>query len=843
MVATFGRWWHRLSPLVGLGLFGVAIMVLGRELKQMPPRELVQAMRDAPSASILLASAFTLLNYLILTGYDQLAFVYIGRPIARWQIAVASFVGYAIANNVGFALLSGTSARYRFYSRWGLSGLEISRVVLFYSGTFWLGLIVVGGWSLAGGSVHGIDNYVPPAIARLIGWVLLLTAFSYPVFALVRREPVRVAGMEFPLPAFGLVIAQFVLSALDWALAAAVLYALVPGPRPDFLFFLGAFLAAQLIALVSHVPGGLGVFESLMILMLQLPATVALPALALFRVIYYLVPLTGALVILIVDEISQRRHQVVQWGNAFGTLTASVAPKLVAVFVMMAGAVLLFSSATPGEPARLARLGHLLPLFVIELAHLTASVVGFGLLVVAWGLARRVNAAYRLGLVGLSIGVVASLLKGLDYEEATVLGALLVALMVSRDEFDRPSRLRDVPLSPGWIAAALGIVAASAAIGMFAFRRVGYTPALWWSFELGASAPRFLRAMAAVVTVMALGGLRRLIRPPRPAHPLPAPEDLADAEHIVANAPPLPASLVLLGDKSLLWDERRTALLMYGVTGRTWVALSDPVGPSLTAEPLVARFLERCDDYQGLPVIFDASKDWLHVYGDFGLTFVRLGEQARVFLPHFAIEGSGYRILRTTMTLVARDGTNTRVLSPGEAGRWAPQLAEVSEAWLADRGITEPGFAVGRATPATLARTRVAIAEKGGRVEAFATVWPGPRRQEIALDVMRARPGAPRGVLDALGTTLITWARQDGYQWFSFGLTPPADDDVAGLTALWSRIARALPTPAEPGDMVQGIRAWRQKFDPVWDPRYVVYPGGVPLPGVLADVSALILRG
>ena len=163
-VSGLGRWWHRLTPLIGLVLFVAAVAVLGRELRHMPPARLAQALRQFPPGALALATIFTFLNYLILTGYDQLAFLYIRRPIARWQIAMASFVGYAIANNVGFALLSGTSARYRFYSRWGLSGQEISRVVLFYSGTFWLGLLVLGGWTLALRAGHG-----PRAVRSTVG--------------------------------------------------------------------------------------------------------------------------------------------------------------------------------------------------------------------------------------------------------------------------------------------------------------------------------------------------------------------------------------------------------------------------------------------------------------------------------------------------------------------------------------------------------------------------------------------------------------------------------------------------------------------------------------------------
>ena len=142
-----GRRWTRLSPFVGLLLFAAALWVLNREVRHLSLHSLSESIRSLPRAAVALAALFTVLNYIILTGYDQLAFVYIRRPTSKWQVAMASFVGYAIANNVGFALLSGTSARYRFYSRWGLSGGDISRVVVFYSGTFWLGLIVLGSWS------------------------------------------------------------------------------------------------------------------------------------------------------------------------------------------------------------------------------------------------------------------------------------------------------------------------------------------------------------------------------------------------------------------------------------------------------------------------------------------------------------------------------------------------------------------------------------------------------------------------------------------------------------------------------------------------------------------------
>ncbi len=843
LVATFGRYWHRLSPLIGIALFGVAVLVLSGELRKVPPRELGQTMRQVPATALALAGLYTFLNYLILTGYDQLAFRYIRVPIARWQIAMASFVGYAIANNVGFALLSGTSARYRFYSRWGLSGEDISRVVLFYSGTFWLGLIVVGGWALAGGEIEGLDTIASPLLAQAAGWLLLGTALAYPLFAALRRTPIRVAGVEIAIPSLGLVTAQFVLSILDWALAAAVLYALLPEPRPEFLFFLGAFLAAQLVALVSHVPGGLGVFESLMILMLQLPAAAVLPALALFRVIYYLVPLAVALVVLIVDEASQRRHQVVQWGNAFGTLTGAVAPKLLAVFAMLSGALLLASGATPAEPQRIAQLAGLVPLPVMELAHFAATVVGALLLVIAWGLSRRLAAASDWGLMALAAGVAASVLKGLDYEAAVVLAALAGALFLSRDEFDRRTPLLDVPFSPGWLLTTVGVLAGFVSLGLFVFRHVDYAPALWWRFDLQADMSRFLRASIGVGAVLLTVGVRHVMRPPRPPIALPSPADLDRAAAIIATAPRRPAPLALLGDKALLWDDTRTAFLMYGVQGSTWIALGDPVGPSARGERLVQRFLEKCDDYEGLPAVCEASKDWLHVYADYGLTSVRLADEARVFLPHFALEGSGQRKLRTTLGHLVRGGASMRVLEPAEAARHLPALRVISDAWLTDRGVGERGFAFSYFDEAYVRRWPIAVVDVGGSIQAFAVLWPDRDRDTLTIDTVRHHPAAPRGFMDGLLAWLLVWARQHGYRWCSLGVAPVAGVEQSETAPFWMRLGRYAVGHGDGPYNFRSLREYKRKFDPVWEPRYLVYPGGTPLPTMLADVTALIARG
>src|SRR5262249_22184028 len=197
--------------------------------------------------------------------------------------------------------------------------------------------------------------------------------------------------------------------------------------------------AAILLGLVSHVPGGVGIFEGSMVVLLRpyADSTVLLPALVVFRFVYYLLPLGIALIALVADELRQRRWQARRLTQILGHVEEQVTPRLLAAFTFLSGIVLLFSGATPAAPGRLERLGWILPVGVIEASHFVGSVIGVLLLLVSQGLARRLDVAYYLASAGIVVGIAASILKGLDYEEALLLAGVLVLLGRARPGFDR----------------------------------------------------------------------------------------------------------------------------------------------------------------------------------------------------------------------------------------------------------------------------------------------------------------------------------------------------------------------------------------------------------------------
>lgn len=293
------------AGLVGLVLFGLALAVLRRELGAVSWRELSSDVLDTPPSRPGLAAVLTVLNYGVLTGYDLLAFEYIGKRLSRIRIVAASFLAYAIANNVGLAVVSGASVRYRFYTRWGLTAEEQARVFLFYTATFWLGLFLLGGLSLAVGSLPSVHELAAVNLVRVVGWGLILASAAYVAAAFVSRQPVRIGRFAISFPRGPIAAGQLLLSSIDWALAGAVLFVLLPSGSVSFLGFLGSFLAAQLLGLASHVPGGVGIFEGSIILLLKpiVGAPVLVPALLVYRFVYYLLPLSVALVVLVADEL------------------------------------------------------------------------------------------------------------------------------------------------------------------------------------------------------------------------------------------------------------------------------------------------------------------------------------------------------------------------------------------------------------------------------------------------------------------------------------------------------------------------------------------------------------
>jgi phosphatidylglycerol lysyltransferase len=317
-----------------------------------------------------------------------------------------------------------------------------------------------------------------------------------------------------------------------------------------------------------------------------------LGSLFVYRIVYYLFPLGVAAALLGGYELSLRRRVVRKVASVISQWAKAIAPHFFSATAFLSGVVLLFSGATPSIHGRMAWLDRFLPLPVIELSHFLGSLVGVALLLLARGLQRRFDCAWIATSVLLAFGIVFSLVKGFDYEEAVILGVMLAILIPARSVFYRKSSIMQEAFSPGWIAAIITAILSVVWLTAFSNKHVSFSTDLWWQFSLSGDAPRSWRAASGVVAVLAVISVARLLRPHKPDPRTLSKSELDDIAPLVISSPFTLPNLVFLGDKMVLTNADRDGFVMYGIEGRSWVAMGDPVGPKESAQELVWQFHE-----------------------------------------------------------------------------------------------------------------------------------------------------------------------------------------------------------------------------------------------------------
>lgn len=838
----------RALPLIlGPCLFGIALWILWHEMAAYHFHDVARQVRALPASRVIEALLLTALDYLVLTGYDWLALKYIDKPLPYPRVALASFLGYAFSHNLGFSFLSGGGARYRVYSTWGLSALEVTQIVAFCALTFWIGVLTVGG------SAFLLDPFAIPRVLHLpfatvrpLGILFLLAVGGAFAWRCLGRKSIQIGSFELNLPTPRMWLAQMALSSVDWLLACAVLFVLLPPEGAlSFKAFVGIFLLAQISGLISQVPGGLGVFETVLFLLLKpfFPAPAILGSLLAYRGIYYLLPLLCAACLMGANEIVEHFHAVRGIATVIGEGLASLVPQIFALATFLAGAILLFSGALPPASGRLRLLSKVLPLPFVEASHFLGSLTGVGLLILARGLMLRLDAAYHLTLALLAGGAVLSLLKGFDYEEATVLFILFLAFLPARRHFFRKSALLHEPFSPGWTAAVFLALAGSICLGFLTREHLNLTNDLWWRFSFREDTPRFLRASLASSVLAIVVAFWQLFRPARSAPCTQDPRVLEKVWEIVKQSPHCEANLALLGDKCFCFSDSEKAFIMYGVHGSNWISMGDPVGPQSEWVDLAWKFKESAY-YAGAGIVFyEVTDENLSLYIDLGLTLLKIGEEARVPLEHFSMEGGSRKSIRNAIRRVEREGCIFEVIPREEVPPLLPELRRISDDWLARKNTREKGFSMGAFSEEYISYFPVAVVRKGETLLAFSNLWTGANHEELSPDLMRYSEGAPNGVMDYLFGKLMLWGKEQNYRYFNLGMAPLSGLENRSLAPLWHRLGSLIFTHGEHFYNFQGLRQFKEKFEPIWEPRYLASKGGLALPTALADVSALISGG
>jgi phosphatidylglycerol lysyltransferase len=830
----------------GLVMAALAFFALNRLSDELNYGAVAAALAAKSNAVLLLAVLAAAVSYTSMIGYDLSAVRHVGPqpPVPPRIVALAAFCGFALSNSMGVGAFTGGAVRWRIYAAAGVKPSQIARILVFVTASLSIGIFFVAalGVLLKAGQMEGWFN-LPAPLLRGLAALCLLAMAGIAVVGRLRRTALRLGPVTFRVPSPRLVLAQGVISIIDLSFAAVVLWLLLPAGAVDLPSFIALYVVAIAIGAASHLPGGIGVFDAVVLIAFrgsEVPLDQVAAALLLYRAVYFVLPLILAIVLLSGFEL---RHRVPALKGGARALRAStrLMPRFLGVLAFGTGAALVLGGIAP--PVDVFEPGFNLPVPqpLFEASHLLSSVGGLMLLFVAYGLVHRLDGAWWLALALAAGGLVLSTLRGSGFLELSLLALLALALLTSRRRFDRRARMLTPSMTPGWWLAVACVVAAATWLLFFAHRDVEYSRQLWWRFELDENAPRAMRATLAMVLIAGAAGLWTLLRPAQTRVARPTPEQLALAVAIVEAQDRADANLVRMGDKALLMSPEGDAFIMYGRRGRSWIALYDPVGPAAQRGELVWRFVELADAQGGRAAFYQVRPDALPLYIDAGLQPLKLGEAARVRLSAFELKGKARQPLRTAINRAEREGITFEVLRPEEVPPVLPELAEVSRLWLEQHKAREKAFSLGAFEPGYVASQPVAVVRGADRsVIAFATLLDTPNaRSDMSVDLMRHRPDMPPGTMDFLFTRLLMMAKEQGYAFFDLGMAPLSGLAAHRLAPIWYRLGGLVFHRGERFYNFRGLRAFKEKFDPVWEPRYLCTAGGLDPWVVLADVAAL----
>jgi phosphatidylglycerol lysyltransferase len=300
---------HRtwLSALIAIAILTVAGVALYEILNDVRVADIRDAIGQITTRQILLSVGLTALSFIVLSFYDVLGLHAIGKPQPYWRALMGSFTAYNLSHNLGFSPITGAAARWRAYRGTSLDAADIARIVVIAGVTFWLGIFLLLGIFLVAfpGALRVHDASMPYATQAAIGVAVLLAIGAYLVACARQTGPLNILGWTLPVPTLRQALIQFALAATDIAIASAALLVLLPPETwhhyPDFLV---AYVVAVVVALIAHAPGGIGVFEAVVLVTLpEVDKPALISALILYRLIYYWGPLLLAIAVLGANEL------------------------------------------------------------------------------------------------------------------------------------------------------------------------------------------------------------------------------------------------------------------------------------------------------------------------------------------------------------------------------------------------------------------------------------------------------------------------------------------------------------------------------------------------------------
>lgn len=535
-----------------------------------------------------------------------------------------------------------------------------------------------------------------------------------------------------------------------------------------------------------------------------------------------------------------RRTQIGLW-------TASLLTGLV-------GIVNLLSAVYPSFPDRVVMLKRFFPFEIRANAHLFSALIGFILLTLATNLLRRKRIAWLLTITLLIISIISHLIKGLDYEESMLSGLLLVQLLVMKNTFtaesDRPSITQGVRVFIG----ALLFTLAYGTAGFFILEgkyQVNFNipEALWQTLAMFFSADNaglqpkskygyfFANSVYIVGCVTVTYGLLMVLRPVLLRDTATNYQRQKAREIINSYGKTSLARLALLSDKSYYFSPSGRSVVAYVAKGRAAIALGSPIGPADDHQEAVIGFKYFCDRYDWYAAFYEVLPEDLDIYRNQGFRVLKIGEEAIIKLAKFSLKGKDKQNLRTAVNRFTKSGYYFQLYSPPIPEELFPELRLVSDDWLQSMNGSEKQFSIGWFHEVYLKECQIGVVyNSDNKIVAFATLLGNYNKSEVTVDLMRYTKDTPNGIMEYLFVSLIQHFQKLEYEGFNFSLSPLAGLGDRPESPRLEKVLRYLSQHLNQFYNFKGLHFFKEKFQPIWEPRYLVYPSLVSLSDVVVGL-------
>ncbi len=851
-------WIRALRWLLPLALLVFTFVLAGRELTTFDLRSLQRTLIAMPTPGAIGVAVFALAS-VAYTGLIDLAIArWLKFPIGTLPLLRLSFVANSLANTLNLSGAVGSGVRLLGLKGHGVSLRSGAALVGLQILSLPLGLSVLIIGALASGHLPAMPSHASRVLALI---VLGASALYLPVYFVLtgRRGLMGWLPEDQGVPPLGLRAKLAALSLIDWVLAAATLWLCLAlaGAHIGPFALLAAFGAAATLGLVSMIPGGLGVFDGLLLLALTsagIPVGTAAAGLFLFRVVYYLLPMLLALW-LGAGMLAQRMpaltrlrermtaHPLIELLVVPAGYLANFGIRMLALLTFGAGVLLLIAAALPSLHQRIVHAGLDTMPVVLEGSHWLSVVIGVLLLGLARGIDGRLRLAYRAVQWLLWLAAILVLLKGLHWGQALFLLAVSLLLRIRRADFSRRAVRMASGVNLGWLLGLLFVVAVFFAVGLAEIFQVD-------SFDLLATGPhahasRLGRGLGAALLGLSLYLVWQAFAVRKPKLPLPDAGEIDRMQALYAkHGGGAFAHLGFMGDKHLFWGDGHRTLVTYGLIRDRLIALGAPSGDPAAQARCILDFRRYADSLGCVPVFYEVLELDLARFHDLGFDLFKLGELALIPLADFSMTGKRWEDLRQAINRAPREKLRCEIVNAPYDSTLLASLQAVSDAWLADKGAAEKGFSLGRFDPTYLARGPLVLVRQEDELVAFASLMPGYGAKGIAgIDLMRHIPDAPRGTMDLVFAYALQWAKSHDYAAFSLGMAPLSNVGTTPYARINERLAALAFRHGNRFYNYQGVRRYKEKFRPEWVGAYLAYPRGLWVPALLTDIAALVAGG